>query len=179
MGITASYLALPPEDYVSLESDLEAAEEFFYGMEDFDAMDQRREEEKAQGRRLSIEKDWHAIHYLLTGDPGMEEHVVPPPLGNVVLGGTPTPFEATYGQVRLLKTVEVQEVNDALAEVTLEELKSRFDKAAFNRHEIYPNPRPGGWDDHEISTVWFSYPSLCDFFGRAVVAGHVVLLSLD
>jgi hypothetical protein len=36
-------------------------------------------------RHLDLDKTWHAIHFLLTGDPWEGE----PPLRNAVLGGTP------------------------------------------------------------------------------------------
>jgi hypothetical protein len=180
MGMTASYQAMSPEEYAALEADREHAAEFFYGIQDFDAWVARREQQQeADGKRYSLEKDWHALHFLLTGDARMDEGVTPPPFGNVVLGGKPTPFEATYGHVRLLSPKEVQEVAAALRLVSVEELRRRFDVSKFNSLEIYPDPRPGGWDDDEIATLWSVYPGLVDFFERAAAAGNVVLLSTD
>ena len=85
--------------------------------------------------RLSIEKEWQAIHYLLTGEVAFDESQTESPLSNVVLGGTPTEFEATYGYVRYLLPAEVKELAQALHQVLSEDLRSRFD--ARGDIEIY------------------------------------------
>lgn len=54
---------------------------------------------RSSDRYLIIDKDCHALHALLTGemtDPSKMQPI-PPPLGNVVTGGTEGPFDATYG----------------------------------------------------------------------------------
>lgn len=179
MGMEASYVAMTPSEYGDLEADPDKAMEYFYGISDMGAWMHRRDVEAEAGERVSLDKDWHALHFLLTGDDRMDEGLVPPPLGNVVLGGTPTPFEASYGQVRLLSPSEVREVAEALGAISLAELQSRFDPEDFTRREIYPNPRPGGWDEEQIASLWQIYPDLVSFFARAAAAGNVVLASMD
>src|SRR5437870_3150368 len=40
-------------------------------------------------RTFSLGKEWHALHYLLTDESDLKKaSQAPPPLGNVVLGGT-------------------------------------------------------------------------------------------
>jgi uncharacterized protein DUF1877 len=42
---------------------------------------------------LSLEKSWHALHYLLTGT----AEQAPPPLGNVIMGGEEIGEDRDYG----------------------------------------------------------------------------------
>jgi hypothetical protein len=136
---------------------------------------------RSSGRYLSIEKDWHALHCLLTGRVTSPSEIppAPAPWGHVVLGGTETPFDATYGKVRYLTPVEVGEVADALGQISVDDLRARFDPVAFTEAEVYPNPRPGGWDIGELEPLLWVYPQLVGFFRDAAREGNVVLLSLD
>jgi hypothetical protein len=95
------------------------------------------------------------------------------------MGGTETPFDATYGKVRYLTPVEVREVADALGKISVEELRARFDPVAFTKAQVYPNPRPGGWNITELESVLFIYPQLVEFFRQAAREGNLVLLSFD
>src|ERR1044071_2559567 len=50
---------------------------------------------------FNMEKDWHIIAYLLTGDATLkEEHLPKPPLHNVIFGGLKTSVKTAYGAVR-------------------------------------------------------------------------------
>lgn len=71
------------------------------------------------GSQLDIDKAWHLIHYLLTGEPceGSE------PLCNAVLGGAEIGEEDVgYGPARYLSSTEVNAVATALASISPEEL---------------------------------------------------------
>jgi hypothetical protein len=65
----------------------------------------------------------------------------PPPLGNVVLGGTDPQWPCTCAQVRLLTPDEVRAAADALSKISVGELRARFTVASFNAAQIYPH----GW----------------------------------
>jgi hypothetical protein len=178
MGVTASYRRVTPTEWEKFESlfnginarrvrsRLQGAYlEFAYS-----------EELTSSGRYLDLEKEWHTLHALLTGDFSGPSEIkpFPPPLGNVVMGGTETPIDATYGKVRFLTTSEVREVADALSRITVDDLRSRFDPVAFTEADIY------GWDDDiELEILLDYYPRLVAFFGAAAREGDVVLLSLD
>ena len=58
------------------------------------------EKDAVRGVRFSLDKDWHVLHFLLTGDANLEPGHAAPPLGNAIHGGHDTQFEATYGCVR-------------------------------------------------------------------------------
>jgi hypothetical protein len=186
MGITATYRRVTPQEFSELQTDPEAAESFFgLDLDSFDfsnpeAMLAKLQEQKADERRFSLEKEWHALHFLITGDSSLESDTqLQPPYCNIVMEGTPTQFEATYGFVRYLTPEEVRAVAELLSTISVEELRQRFDPAAFNAAKIYPNPRPGGWDDEEIEPLLEMYPELVEFFQNAARDGDIVLLSSD
>ena len=60
---------------------------------------------------------------------------------------------ATFGKVRFLKPDEVRDVADALSQISVEDLQARFDPIAFTKAEVYPNPRPGGWDAEQLEPL--------------------------
>src|SRR5580765_7387105 len=107
MSIEASYRRVTPQEFVRLQGDAKAAESFFgrslEDLEDPEKLLTQLQEQESSERYLSIGKDWHALHFLLTGDGELKPHPLPPPpLGNVVQGGAETPWSCTYGNVRLL-----------------------------------------------------------------------------
>ena len=184
MGVEASYRRLTIDQWYKLQPFVE--EDDGLGDEWGEANEAYRDiadsdELRSSDRYLSIDKDWHALHVLLTGDISHPSDIQPaaPPLGNVVIGGTETPFDATYGKVRFLMPEEVREVADALSQITVEDLRQRFDPVAFTKAQVYPNPRPGGWNSDELESLLWVYPQLVGFFRDAAREGDVVLLSLD
>ncbi len=181
MGMYATYRALPESELDQL-GDPEVAENFLWHtdlLDDGEALLRREQEEVTAGRRFNLEKDWHALQFLLTGDAGLDLPPAPSPLGKVISGGSNTEWEASYGQVRLISSQEVSEVAAALRSISLEDLKSRFDPTRFNEMKIYPNPQPGGWTHEQIQSLWDAYPRLVRFFEAAASARSVVLVYLE
>ena len=182
MGIEASYRRITPAEWehvrnlFSKENALSA-----HDLEDAYLEFAYSDELMSSERYFSLEKDWHALHVLLTGDVSNLAKIkpFPAPLGNAVMGGTETPIDATYGKVRFLTTSEVHEVADALSSIAVDELASRFDPIEFTKAEVYPNPRPGGWQSENLGPILFRHSQLVKFFNEAKQAGNVVLLSFD
>jgi hypothetical protein len=128
--------------------------------------------EHPKGRHLGIDKSWHAIQFLLTGDPWNGE----PPLQNAVMGGTEIGEEdAGYGPARALTPAEVQSVSAALAAISGEELWSRFDAGKFAAAEIYPQ----GWAEDGKDYVVGYYDELRAFFAEAAGSGDGMILYLN
>ena len=72
------------------------------------------EDESDLPEALDIDKTWHVIHFLLTGEAWGGEL----PLANAVLGGTELPgTDAGYGPFRYLVPPEVQATSQALAKI--------------------------------------------------------------
>lgn len=183
MSIEASYRRVTPAEFAKLQSDPEAASIFFgTNLEDLTPRDllAQMKEQECSDRFLGIGTDWHALHFLLTGDGDLKPHPLPPPpLGNVVQGGTETEWDCTYGKVRSLTPEEVSAVADALSKVSVDELRSRFSVASFNNAQIYPHGRRGAWSGDDVESLFEIYPRLVEFFDEAAQTGDMVLLSSD
>jgi Domain of unknown function (DUF1877) len=119
--------------------------------------------------RLDLDKAWHGLHWLLTGS--VDE--VDSPLGLAVLGGEPVGDDWGYGPPRLLAPDDVRRAADALAQVTVEDLRSRFDRSAMLAAGVYPQI----WDEEDIFDSYLepSYVMLRDFYARAASHGDAVL----
>lgn len=123
---------------------------------------------------LDIDKSWHLIHFLLNGETWGGEG----PLSQAVLGGTELPdTDAGYGPFRYLGPAEVQTTSDALAEVSSQELWSRFNADQAQAAEIYPQ----GWtgDDEEREYVQRNFESVRQLYSRAAASGKAMLLYLS
>jgi hypothetical protein len=183
MSIEANYWRITPKAFARLKAEPKRAEAFFgLSLEVSDETEaiiaEMLEPEREDfDRSLYIGTDWHALHFLLTGDGELEPHPVVPPLGNAIQGGTETEWPCTYGQVRSLNPQEVRDVAAALAKISVAELRSRFSVAAFNAAGIYPHGRRGAWTEREVESAFESYPRLVEFFQQAAKQGDIVLLS--
>lgn len=184
MSIEGRYRRITPKEFARLKRSSKAAESYFgLSPDDLEVGDKllaKLEEEEANGRYFSIGTDWHALHFLLTGDGELLPHALPPPpLGNVVQGGTETEWPCTYGQIRFLTTEEVREVAKALKKILVGELKTRFSVKSFNAAGIYPHGRQGAWTDDDVTSLFKIYPRLVKFFQAAARDGDMILLSSD
>ncbi len=123
---------------------------------------------------LDIDKSWHLIHFLLNGETWGGDG----PLSQVVLGGTELPdTDAGYGPFRYLHPEEVRVTSKALAEISSEQLWSRFNADRAYAAEIYPQ----GWsgDDGEREYVQSNFESLQQLFSKAAASGNAMLLCLS
>ena len=91
---------------------------------------------EGEGEITYLDKSWHGIHYLLTGS-GDEGK---PPLDFLVAGGADIGDDAWgYGAPRAVTPAETRRIAAALATVTDDELRSRFDGEAMMQAKIYPD----------------------------------------
>ncbi len=177
MSITMSYRRLSPAKFEELKIDSEATQEFFYGEHAYDGMSVYNDDFDSSATRLRIEKEWEAIHYLLTGEIEFGSENASP-LHKVVMGGTPTEWECSYGPIRFLTPTEVQEISQALAQTPESILRANFE--ARGDVEIYA--QEDNWtdesdDDWEILLNTYSF--IVRFFAEAVAAQQIMLLSMD
>jgi hypothetical protein len=85
---------------------------------------------------LSLEKSWHGLHYILTGDPVQGD----PPLNFLLVGGAEVGDEDIgYGPARIFDPTSVANIDNALTKFPETDLDARFDPAAMRVAEIYPN----------------------------------------
>jgi Domain of unknown function (DUF1877) len=177
MGISSSYRRITPEEFATLLEDPEKAQSFFGLDPDEFGLECDYSSPEDDDLYFSLEKEGYALHFLLTGDANLKANAhVPTTQWNVVIGGTPTIFPATYDFVRYLKPEEVNDVAEFLGGISANELRKRFDAEAFNAAGI----PPGAWDEDEISYLLdVLYPGLVEFFQNAAESEDIILLSSD
>ncbi len=122
---------------------------------------------------LDIDKTWHVIHYLLTGDVYEGE----PPQRDVILGGVVIgDIDVGYGPARILDKEEVKNVSDYLTTISNEVLLSKYDEKKLNELEIYP-----GWEniveDQEYIIDYFN--QLKKFYELASQKKYYVIQYID
>jgi hypothetical protein len=89
-----------------------------------------------EGDMGDIDKAWHGIHFLLTGS---ADESARPPLNFLMTGGTEVGEEDVgYGPPRVYTAAETRDIAKALATVSDDELRRRYDPDAMMRAEIYP-----------------------------------------
>jgi len=124
--------------------------------------------------KLSLDKEWHGVHYLLCGEaePGttlLSQAV----LGGSVIGDDDEGFSG-YGPARFFDPQEVSAISQAMSEPALEtEAAGRFDPAKMSRLEIYP-----GWSQSDAEGVMESLRRLRDFYGNAAGNGRAIVTCL-
>jgi hypothetical protein len=123
---------------------------------------------------VSLEKLWHGLHYLLTGEAEGGE----PPLADAILGGTEIGSDMGYGPARYLTPDQVKRISGALSGLTRETLREHFDPADFAENGIYPSI----WDEDEDELFdelmgYFDQMSAC--YRDAAKSGKAMLLVLS
>lgn len=150
-----------------------------FGAEDFDAADLGGfpfgdDYDGEEGRdAICLEKAWHGLHYLLTGDPwgGTGWNAF------LLCGGTEQGPDTGYGPARRFEPDEVREINRVLAGISAEELWSRFDARKMEDADIYP----GIWDEPEedLREEYLTYfQMLKEFVAQAGENGDALQLSM-
>ena len=130
-----------------------------------------------EGDLGDLDKSWHGIHYLLTGT--ADESGTP--LEFLVAGGTDVGDEDVgYGPPRVFTSAETRTIATALAAVTDEDLRSRFDPAAMMRAEIYPkiwdrDPK----DDDTLGYLMEYVAILREAMNTVTSRGHGLLVVLS
>jgi hypothetical protein len=82
---------------------------------------------------LDLDKQWHVMHFLLTGDASAGE----PPLNFLIAGGEEIGIDLGSGQVRLFDAAAVKRIDSALEDLARAEVVGRVDPAASEEAELY------------------------------------------
>jgi hypothetical protein len=92
--------------------------------------------EEWEGTSQDLDKSWHGIHYLLTKTAW--EGI--PPINFLLKGGQEVPnIEVGYGSARIFTSEVVHKIHDAISQIDVGYLKSRFDPKDMMAKEIYPS----------------------------------------
>lgn len=84
----------------------------------------------SQGIVADLDKAWHAIHYLVTGDRELRFLI-----GGVQIQSVSEPFEAHSPE-------SIRALHKRLNATSISALMANFDAGVFNTHDIYSGP----WD---------------------------------
>ena len=90
--------------------------------------------------RVSLEKSWHGLHYLLTGEVWEGDGSLA-----FLLAGGENVGDDEESPLRWFSPQEAAEIHRALSAVSNDQLWSRFDAEQLEQQEIYP----GIWDEDE------------------------------
>jgi hypothetical protein len=123
---------------------------------------------------LGIDKSWHGIHFLLTG----QSEGGNPPYSLAILGGKEVPDPEglmSFGPALKVSSEEVREVAEALATISAHDLLARYDAVQIVRHEIY-----AAGQDAQEDREYFShfYEKVRAFYGDAAKKGNGMLVYL-
>lgn len=119
---------------------------------------------------LEIGKDWHGIHYLLTGLAWESSEGV----GQAILGGQEVGEDLGYGAARLLSPEQVVMITQALSELSPTEFAAKFDPSTLNEADIYP----GNWEEADRTGLAATYETVVRYYQDAAAQGHGILLYL-
>ncbi|WP_282297413.1 YfbM family protein [Stenotrophomonas sp. PS02289] len=128
------------------------------------------EERGADVRHIDLDKAWHALDFLLNGGADTVEG----PLAVAVLGGQEIGEDIGYGPACWISAEQVAAVDAALARIPVSELRARFDGAAMDAAEIYPNI----WEEEGeegLDYILEYHADLVAFYREAAASGHAVL----
>lgn len=123
----------------------------------------------------SLEKAWHGLHYLLNDGRAWEGT---PPLNFIVAGGTEVPgSDGGYGSARAYTPDETRRIQQALSQVTGEQLWSHFDADKMSNQGVYPEI----WDEpeDELRSEYTDYlQGMQEFVAATASNGHGLLVWL-
>jgi hypothetical protein len=133
------------------------------------------EDENRPVAQLDLDKAWHGIHFLLTGEVWGGSG----PQAMAVLGGTAIGEDVGYGPARYLTSEEVKAVAGALSSIDRDKLHERYLPTSLEQAQVYPS---GIWEDEgEEAFEWLVpwYEQLVAFYKRAAENGNAVLLYIN
>jgi hypothetical protein len=121
---------------------------------------------------VSVEKAWHGLHYLLTGEVWQGHG----PLAFLMAGGEQL-GDDEESPARWFTPNETVQIHEALSNVSDNELWSRFDAEEMENQQIYP----GIWDEPEedLKEEYLTYfHELKQVVAAAVQSGQGLLVAI-
>jgi hypothetical protein len=127
---------------------------------------------------LDLEKSWHILHYLFTGD--IDDSSVP---GSALLTGEPLGEDLGYGPARLHGVRETRDFGHFLENLDLARLQARMNVREMTRLGVYSMPMGLNSDtEHESelhAEVAFYFPTLRNYVAKASESGDGLLIWLS
>jgi len=125
---------------------------------------------------LYIDKSWHAIHFVLSGEVW---DATDDPLSKVVLNGNIVNDEDMgYGPAMLLMSDELHDINKALEGFTKEWFLEQFSITDMIANEIYPVMNDENGDDF-FEYIYHYFTEIVDFLKKAEQSNQCVLFFVN
>lgn len=161
MGMIGCFAAVAPQTLDRLRRDPASIEEYLYPDDG----------EAEPPNSIDVDKAWHGIHYLLTGqaEGGAE------PLSLAVFGGEEFGPEVGYGPARFLSASQVAAVDAAMAALSLVDLEGRFDPKDMEAKDIYPDAIWVRDGREAFDYLADNYQQLVTFYRDAASRGDAVI----
>ncbi|WP_430510414.1 YfbM family protein [Gottfriedia solisilvae] len=161
MGMSASFYRVSNSMLQTIMSNIDDIDEILY------------ESQEIQDTELDIDKSWHGIYFLLTGDASFET-ANQSLAGQAILGGDEIGEDQGYGPLRFLPASKVIEIHRELSSISVSELASRFHLEKINKEEIYPSE--GNWTEEDRDYLVEHYAELVKFYQIAASNEESILL---
>ena len=161
MGTSTVFVPVGAPTLAALRRDPDNAEAMLYPDEDAEV----------EGS-FYIDKAWHGLHYLLTGS----DYEGEPPLRWAIMGDQDLGADLGMGGSSFLTPGQVREVAAALAGLTPQDLRRRYDPQKMQALRIYPDVM---WvRDGEGALAWAMerFAPLVQFYADASARGDAVVL---
>lgn len=124
MGMVGAYMRVSEDELAGVLHDPDQVEELLDDEE----------------RQTDIDKAWHGLYFLLTGETDLNE-IDRHSLGKAVFGGDVIDEETGMAY---LTAAEVSDLAERLHFIELSALEARYDATAMNEQELYPFERDWG-----------------------------------
>jgi len=129
MGMVGAYMRVSAEELTGLLHEPDGFEEL---VEDED-------------RQSDIDKAWHGLYFLLTGETDLDD-IDRHSLGKVVFGGDVLDEEAG---IAYLTPEEVADLSARLQYIKLDALEARYDVTTMNEQQLYPFESEWGLEEKQ------------------------------
>jgi hypothetical protein len=136
---------------------------------------------EGNNRPLDIEDAWIALHFLLSAEEPIPKGEAlrrgvswdDNSMENILMGGTDTPHNGSFGPTRLMDPDEVKRMSALLSSINIDDFAERYDPEALEDIDM---PR-GDWNSEE-SRQWLlnSFEMLKRFYFETAEKGDALLL---
>jgi hypothetical protein len=172
MSINGNFRRVSPDQLSALLASPEQVAEVLYGSEEEEDSDDASPDDSL----LPMEKNWHALHFLLTGTSWGGTA----PLHFIAAGGKPVGDEDVgYGPARAFTPQQVKEISRALEDVGREDLRRRFNARKMDELDIYPKDWMESADEDALDFLLGDFDALKRFLRESAEQGLGLLVYLN
>ena len=176
MSMIGNLRQLSDSDLKRLFSSPQMISSYLYTDEDEEGEEREEPEGFGPYADIDIDKAWHGVHFLLTGDPEGGDF----PLCFLVSGGTAIgEDDVGYGPARGFRSSEVKEIAAALKTLDRNMLAARFNWQKMARAKIYPDIWSRDEEAGNREYLLDAFEAVRDFVTGAAEAGEAVIVYLN